>query len=89
MRNQFASLVDRMADVVIPWLASELRSHVRRMMRGEKVKNYVKFHCIYLMLSLVCKAAILPLLLIILNIDSWIHIKYNTHGRLPFAGRQT
>ena len=42
MRNQFASLVDRMAAVVIPWLASELRSHVRRMMRGEKMKNYVK-----------------------------------------------
>ena len=83
MRNQFASLVDRMAAVVIPWLASELRSHVRRMIRGEKVKNYVKFHCIYLMLSLVCKAAILLLLLIILNTYS------NTHGRLPFAGRQT
>ena len=43
MRNQFASLVDRMAAVVIPWLASELRSHVRRMIRGEKVKNYVNF----------------------------------------------
>ena len=82
MRNQFASLVDRMAAVVIPWLASELRSHVRRMMRGEKVKNYVKLHCIYLMLSLACKAVILLLLLIVLNTDS------NTHGRLPFAGRQ-
>ena len=65
--------------VVILWLASELRSHVHCMDRGEigEIENSIKYHCFYSVLSLVVKQTILLLLVLIFSTD------LNTNAGFP------